>query len=99
MIERWSQMTQIDILCFSSSWLKLVCIPRGVELLSKSSFYGARVETLTFEPDSQLMRFVELRFANCLFGSMCIPRSVQILRRSCFFEPEFSAITFEAESH
>jgi hypothetical protein len=83
---------------FELSTLRLIRIPRSVEILGKSCSANATVGTLTFEGVSRLTQIEDECFSFCPLKSICIPRSVEVVGKSCFSAANISAVEFESES-
>jgi len=73
-------------------FIKINLFPRSVKILSKACFANSKIETLTFETESQLTRIEELYFRNCSL------KSIAILGKSSFYAAKIEALIFEAGS-
>jgi hypothetical protein len=101
-VEDESRLIRIKKSCLSNCQLRLICIPRNVEILDKSCFVVESVqwgwtnltglESIPFENESRLMRIEQSYFLNCPLKSICIPHSVKIPGKSCFVRDEYTQI-------
>jgi hypothetical protein len=110
--ESESRLRQIADFCFAGSTLTSICIPKSVEFIGKFCFNAGwgqhtdrsnRIETVTFEPGSQLKRIEESCFSNCPLREIRIPQSVKVLCKACFASARWGhskvgALIFEADS-
>jgi hypothetical protein len=65
--------------------VKSIHIPRSVLTIGKACFEFTTIESLTFEPGSQLRLFDESCFHACSLKLICIPRSVEVIGPKCFY--------------
>jgi hypothetical protein len=79
----------------------IVRVTREIEMISAGSFErSCRLQTLEFEPESQLRCIGEKAFANCWgLSSMSIPASTEVLCRMCLRNcSHLAELRFEAGS-
>jgi hypothetical protein len=77
--------------------LESICIPVSVEQISRESFSECvSLQTITFEPNSQLVQIDERAFCGCSsLKSLCIPASVQMIDATAFINTNITKIEVE----
>jgi hypothetical protein len=104
--EAESRLTRIEDLCFSSCSLKLIIIPRSVEVICDSSFQSCRsLSAISFATGSKLARIGSDAFYDSRVESV-VPRNVEFIDAGAFngcsrlsgaaFEPDSRMISIES---
>jgi hypothetical protein len=73
-------------------------IPASVEFLGKLCFSNARLQGLSFEPESELAQIGDFCFQQSVLKSLSIPQSFQTLGKSWFSACTIEQLTFEPPS-
>jgi hypothetical protein len=83
---------------FSVCSLKLIIIPRSIQVLGSLTFRFSTSEYFVFESHSRLRLIEESCFLLFSVKSLCIPRSVEVLGKLCFWDARIKKLTFESHS-
>jgi hypothetical protein len=70
--------------CDGCSSLLSIVIPASVETIGQACFARAGLRSLTFEPESRLVRVEANAFSFCQIPEFCIPATVEFIGMDCF---------------